>query len=104
MDGVPERNITMSQSFASAVVLVTGGSTGIGAAAALHFAKEGARVVITGRNETTLKASAARHPNVSYVVADVAKPADAARSIDELRTRHGRLDVLVNNAGIAEIA
>lgn len=94
----------MSQSFENAVVLVTGGSTGIGAAAALHFANEGARVVVTGRSETTLKSSAARHANVSYVVADIAKPADAARSIDEVRSRYGRLDVLVNNAGVAEIA
>ena len=94
----------MSRSFENAVVLVTGGSTGIGAAAALHFANEGARVVVTGRSEATLKSSAARHANVSYVVADIAQPADAARSIDEVRSRHGRLDVLVNNAGVAEIA
>src|SRR5262245_61198872 len=94
----------MSQSITNSVVLVTGGSTGIGAATALHFANEGARVIVTGRNERTLKETAARHANVTYVVGDVAKPADAARSVDEVNTRYGRLDVLVNNAGIFEMA
>ena len=94
----------MSQEFADKVVLVTGGSTGIGAATALHFASRGARVVVTGRHEATLKASAARHPGIAYVVADIAKTTDAARGVEEVRSRYGQLDVLVNNAGIAEIA
>lgn len=94
----------MAHAFDQKIVLVTGGSTGIGAAAALQLASEGAKVLVTGRNEATLKASAARHASIAYLVADVAKPADAARSIDEVKSRWGRLDVLVNNAGIAEVA
>jgi len=89
--------------FANHVVLVTGGGTGIGAATALYFARAGATVVITGRTPSTLEATAAQHASVSTVVADVARPADAKRTIDEVRSRHGRLDTLVNNAGIAEM-
>jgi len=94
----------MSKEFADKVVLVTGGSTGIGAATALLLANTGAQVVVTGRHEPTLKASAARHPGIAYVVADVANPADAARSVEEIRSRYDRLDILVNNAGIATVA
>jgi NAD(P)-dependent dehydrogenase (short-subunit alcohol dehydrogenase family) len=86
------------------VVLVTGGSTGIGAATALYFARAGAKVVITGRTAKTLDATAAQHDHISAVVADVSRPADAQRTIDEVRRRHGRLDTLVNNAGVAELA
>jgi len=92
-----------NQSFDGQAALVTGGSTGIGAAVALRLAKAGANVVITGRHEETLRASAERHANIGYVVADVARAGDVARSIDEVRKRFGRLDVLINNAGVLEI-
>jgi NAD(P)-dependent dehydrogenase (short-subunit alcohol dehydrogenase family) len=93
----------MGSEFEKQVVLVTGGSTGIGAATAKQLAEAGAKVVITGRHEATLKASAAQHANISFVVADVSKSADAVRTLDEVKQRHGRLDVLVNNAGIAPV-
>jgi len=86
------------------VALVTGGSTGIGAAVALHLARAGAKVLVTGRHEDTLRASSARHANIGYVVAAIERASDAARSVEEVKTRFGRLDVLVNNAGVAEIA
>ena len=92
-----------NHSFDGQAALVTGGSTGIGAAVALRLAKAGANVVITGRHEETLRASAERHANIGYVVADVARAGDVARSIDEVRKRFGRLDVLINNAGVLEI-
>src|SRR6476469_8347696 len=94
----------MSERFVDKVILITGGSTGIGAAAALQLAKEGASVLITGRHAATLTESAARHPRIASLVADVSNPVEAARSIDEVRSRYGRLDVLVNNAAIAEVA
>ncbi len=93
----------MTKRFEKLIGLVTGGSTGIGAAVARELAQEGATVLITGRHEETLRASAAQHPAIRYIVADVSKAADSARVIEELRTKYGRLDVLVNNAGIAPI-
>jgi NAD(P)-dependent dehydrogenase (short-subunit alcohol dehydrogenase family) len=93
----------MQHSFENQVALVTGGSTGIGAATALLLADAGAKVVITGRREAPLRASAERHARITYVVADIGKPADAARTIGEVRARLGRLDTLVNNAGVMEM-
>jgi NAD(P)-dependent dehydrogenase (short-subunit alcohol dehydrogenase family) len=87
--------------FENQIALITGGSTGIGAAAALHFAKHGAGVVITGRHEDTLKQTAAKHASIRYLVADAAR--DAGRTLDFVRATHGRLDILVNNAGVFEI-
>ncbi len=82
------------------VALVTGGSTGIGRAIAHQLAAAGHQVLITGRNEETLREAAAGHDNVEYIVADVAKPEDNERVFQEIASRHGRLDVLVNNAGV----
>ena len=93
----------MSNSFENRVALVTGGSTGIGAAIALELARGGAEVVITGRTEATLQASAARHPRIKYVVADLAAPGGAERGVNDARARWDRLDILVNNAGILEL-
>lgn len=94
----------MSNPNENQIALVTGGSTGIGRAVAQHLAELGAHVVITGRHEDTLRESASRHPNISAVVADVAKPDDAVRVVEEVKRLHGRLDILVNNAAIAPFA
>ncbi|MDF3088842.1 MULTISPECIES: SDR family NAD(P)-dependent oxidoreductase [Burkholderia] len=91
------------QSFDNKVVLITGGGAGIGLAAAVAFAREGARVVITGRREEALSAAARSAPGIDYVVADAGNPADATRTIDETVALAGRLDVLVNNAGAGAI-
>jgi NAD(P)-dependent dehydrogenase (short-subunit alcohol dehydrogenase family) len=81
------------------VVIVTGGSSGIGRAAALSFAKQGAKVLITGRRSGPLEEIVAAHPNIAGLVADVAKAEDAQRTIAKAVDTWGRLDVLVNNAG-----
>jgi len=84
--------------------LVTGGSTGIGRAIAARLAQDGFSVVITGRGEESLREAASQHDNISFVVADVTRSGDVDRTLAEIQDRHGRLDVLVNNAGVAPIA
>src|ERR1700730_15773703 len=84
-------------------VLVTGGTTGIGFAIAERFLHEGARVVVTGRNqELGLRAEAAlRDAGESwFVAADAGDPAAVARSVELAAGHLGTLDVLVNNAGV----
>ncbi|HEY8514111.1 MAG TPA: SDR family oxidoreductase [Candidatus Binatia bacterium] len=85
------------------VAIVTGGSSGIGRATALDLAARGARVVVTGRRAQPLEATAAEHPDVVGLVADVAMPQDAARTVATAIETWGRLDVLVNNAGAGAI-
>ncbi|GJH40044.1 3-oxoacyl-[acyl-carrier-protein] reductase FabG [Capnocytophaga sp. HP1101] len=82
------------------VAIVTGGGSGIGRAIAIRYAQEGAKVIIAGRTEKTLKETAAVHPNISYVVADITKTEQVSNMIRKVETDYnGQLDILVNNAG-----
>ena len=82
------------------VTLVTGGGTGLGKAAARELAACGAHVVIAGRREDVLAVAVQEiGPSASHVAGDVRDPADAERIVRACLDRHGRLDVLVNNAG-----
>lgn len=85
------------------VVLVTGGSSGLGKAIAGAFAARGAKLVIAARRVETLAAAAdelRRHGHeVAALAADVTNPQDVERLFSETITQFGQLDVLVNNAG-----
>ena len=98
----------MSGRVSGKVVLITGGASGIGLASAEACAREGAIVVITDVNteEGQLQASrlAAGGLQVEFLQQDASSEADWRRVVDDILGRHGRLDVLVNNAGIAVIA
>jgi 3-oxoacyl-[acyl-carrier protein] reductase len=83
----------------NAVVLITGGSSGIGRAAAKVLAQAGARVAITGRDPKRLD-EAERSLGVVGIQADVSNEADVSRTFRELKEKLGDLDVLINNAGI----
>ena len=82
--------------------LITGGNSGIGLATAKRFVAEGARVVITGRNQATLEAAAKElGPNVLAVVADATDIAATENAVAEAVKKFGRLDIVFANAGIA---
>lgn len=87
------------------VVLITGGTSGIGRATALEFGQAGARVVVTGRDEARLLDTAQEltRRGIAHLTvrADVGVEDDARRAVDETIRYFGRLDVLINNAGIS---
>jgi uncharacterized oxidoreductase len=84
------------------VVAVTGGTSGIGREFAERFAAEGARVVACARNETALRELQTRCPEIEVVRCDVAVRSDVLALEQFIRDRHGKVDVLMNNAGIME--
>jgi NAD(P)-dependent dehydrogenase (short-subunit alcohol dehydrogenase family) len=95
----------MSARFKGRVVLVIGGNSGIGRAAALAYAAEGGTVVITGRDMKTLQAVALEIGAGTLAIrADIADIASTDDVVQQVRERHGRVDVLFVNAGIGGFA
>ena len=95
----------MKQDLIGKIILVTGATNGIGKAATTEFAKRGASVTLIGRDQekteqivNELKASTA-NPNLDYILCDLTKLADIRLAAEEFKSKHDRLDVLVNNAG-----
>ena len=87
------------------VALITGGNSGIGLATAKLFAKEGAKVVITGRREGALQEAIAEigHDS-SYILADAAEIGSAKKSVTETLAKHGSIDILFLNSGVANFS
>ncbi|XP_023941448.1 3-oxoacyl-[acyl-carrier-protein] reductase FabG-like [Bicyclus anynana] len=88
-------------SFKNKVAIVTGASSGIGAAIAVAFSLQGAKVVMVGRNEAKLTKVAAKSFKPHVILADVTKDADVKRIVDETIKKFGQIDILVNNAGLS---
>ena len=83
------------------VALVTAGASGIGRAIAAALAAQGCRMHVCDISAEALARFRSEFPGATATLADVSKPADVARLFAELQGATGRLDVLVNNAGIA---
>src|SRR5689334_17622348 len=102
MNAKPRRPI-MTPSAAAPVVLITGALTGIGRATALAFAREGSRLVVSGRREEAGHQLAAElralGTEAEFVRADVRFEADVRNLVERAVERFGRIDVAVNNAG-----
>jgi NAD(P)-dependent dehydrogenase (short-subunit alcohol dehydrogenase family) len=86
------------------IALITGGTSGIGAATATLFAEEGATVIVTGSNPETLVAARRSMPGIDVMSSDVGDTKASARLIDTIKSGYGRIDVLFANAGIARFA
>ncbi|MEU6143731.1 SDR family NAD(P)-dependent oxidoreductase [Streptomyces sp. NPDC047081] len=94
----------MSTSTGSPVALITGGATGIGAAAARQLLDAGHKVAVTGRREQRLRAFAeelGRPEGLLTIVGDAAQYADVQSAVDSTLKAFGRLDTVVSNAGFA---
>lgn len=89
------------------VVLITGGSRGLGLALAQEFAKHGSRLALCARNAAELARAqeklAGQGAEVFTVVCDMSDPTQVERLIAEVTAHYGRIDILVNNAGIIEV-
>jgi NAD(P)-dependent dehydrogenase (short-subunit alcohol dehydrogenase family) len=91
----------MSEPLTDRVVLITGASSGLGVQMAHAAARAGARVVLAARRRDRLEAVARSIAGADVVEADVAVGDDRRRLVETTLERHGRLDALVNNAGVS---
>jgi NAD(P)-dependent dehydrogenase (short-subunit alcohol dehydrogenase family) len=95
----------MPKRFNNKVVLITGGSSGIGHATALAFAKEGAKVVVAdvvdNRDKETIKTIKDKNRQAVFIRTDISRPTDVENMVKTTVEIYGRIDILFNNAGIA---
>lgn len=92
------------KSFEGKVVLVSGASSGIGEAAAVQFERAGAVVYGLASGAASRDAAAGRHPGVRWLAANLARRAEIDAAVARVVGEAGRLDVLINNAGIYQFA
>jgi uncharacterized oxidoreductase len=88
--------------YRNAIILVTGGSSGIGRAFVDRFLREGATVVACDRDEAKLQGLKTQHPSVQIRPCDITSSDEVKALIAFLTQEYGRLDILVNNAGVME--
>ena len=97
--------MAMDMNLRDRIVIITGGSKGIGYACAEAFAAEGARVVLASRSQANLDAAVARFPASRHapliIAADMTRIDDAERMVAQVEQQLGAIDVLVNSAGAA---
>jgi len=86
------------------VAIITGAAKGIGFATAKRFAQEGAKVMITDVNPEAVKAATDLIPGSEAYVMNVTDRASVEAAVDQIMQRYGRIDVLINNAGITQDA
>ena len=91
----------VDNSLPGSVVLVTGGASGVGGAIAASFVDSGAAVHVLDVSQEHIDRFLADHPAATASLCDVGIEAEVRRAFDEFQSRYDRLDVLVNNAGIA---
>jgi NAD(P)-dependent dehydrogenase (short-subunit alcohol dehydrogenase family) len=94
----------VAERFKDKVVLVLGGNSGMGLAAAKAFAAEGGKVHFTGRDQATIEAAEAAIPTSTGYRSDIADPASSEDVIARIEAADGRLDVLYINAGVGGFA
>ena len=86
------------------IALITGGTTGIGAATAKLFQAEGATVIVTGSNPKTLEAARVELKGIEVMASDAGDTEATKVLVDVVKDKYGRIDVLFVNAGVAEFA
>ena len=94
----------MAKAFDGRVVLVTGANSGIGEAIAVAFQEAGATVYAIARRQEALESARARHPGIRWLRANVASSKEVSAALASAVREAGRLDVVVNNAGIFRFA
>jgi 3-oxoacyl-[acyl-carrier protein] reductase len=86
------------------VAIITGAAKGIGFATAQRFAQEGAKVIITDINPETVSGAAAQTSNAEGYAMNVTDRSSIQSVVDQVMQKHGRIDILINNAGITQDA